>query len=248
MTISSNSVIHFTDDKEFLKGILESGFKINFCRESVVLKEITQAKYIPMVSFCDIPMAQAIQHMDKYGHYGIGMTKRWAVEHKLNPVVYMSKGSTVSENFRTAVNHFIKMKVNSQIDEDAKQGLLDMVRYIKNYEGDLYRKGVKQNGIYRFYDEREWRYVPPIKEFLPMLLAESEYNNTESRHEMDEQIGKIKLEFHADDIKYIILKNETEIHEFVQHLREVKGERYPMRVIEKLTTRIVTAEQIREDF
>lgn len=78
MSLSSNSVIHFTNNKEALVGILQKNFKITYCNEQILLADSVVKIQVPMVSFCDIPLSKIKDHIDKYGNYGIGLTKNWA--------------------------------------------------------------------------------------------------------------------------------------------------------------------------
>ena len=47
---------------------------------------------------------------------------------------------------------------------------------------------------------------------------------------------------------YLIVKDENEINELIQHIRNVKGKNYTLHEIDRLTTRILTCERILKDF
>jgi len=49
-----------------------------------------------------------------------------------------------------------------------------------------------------------------------------------------------------NDIKYLIIDNDDEITELIHHLRRVKG-RFDQDTIDRLSSRILTAEQINND-
>ena len=83
MPLSSNSIFHFTKEKASLKGILEDNFKIHYRGESVTLGDQRRVFYVPMVSFCDIPLSEIKKHIANYGAYGIGLTKEWAMRNGL---------------------------------------------------------------------------------------------------------------------------------------------------------------------
>lgn len=89
MGLSSNSIIHFTNSSEALKGILRNNFRITYCKETIQLDKQTVTFHVPMVSFCDIPLFEIKNHIDSYGNYGLGLTKEWAIKNKLNPVIYI---------------------------------------------------------------------------------------------------------------------------------------------------------------
>lgn len=149
----------------------------------------------------------------------------------------------LSLSFREAYNHFSRTDVDRTNEQKA---LVDIVRYIKNYEADLTRKG-KAIPNYRFADEREWRYVPHYSEACDMLILESIYLKPGFKDASEAKLDNLRLEFEPNDIKYIIIDNDTEITEFIDHLKHTKGKKYTFHDVERLTTRILTAQQIMDD-
>lgn len=250
MPLSSNSLMHFTNEKDHLKSILSQTFKIHYCKEVIDFggRRGTVAIFVPMISFCDIPLSQIKNHISSYGEYGIGMSKEWAISHKLNPVLYFQRNSSLSDSYKRAF-HKLVVEGKTESDEfaDGEKALTDILRYIKNYEGDLKRMG-KTHRNYRFSDEREWRYVPPYSDDIDMILLESATENDASIKTLgNEQISNYRLKFGPDDIRYIIVKDDNDIEEFIEHLHSVKGSNFERRIVEKLTTRILTSKQINED-
>lgn len=67
-----------------------------------------------------------------------------------------------------------------------------------------------------------------------------------SKH-VDAELEPLRLSFEPNDIKYIIIDNDDEISEVADHLRRAKGSKYSYADIERLTTRILTCEQIMSD-
>lgn len=249
MALSSSTLIHFTKEKEALKGILEGNFKISFSKESPVLGNSSKAFYVPMVSFCDIPLSEIKDHIGKYGCYGIGLTKEWAARNGLNPVLYIQPESRVAADYRNSAKYFTAQSIaaekgGSLPDEqrDAVFALAGILAFIKNYEGPLVRKSEVRES-YRFSDEREWRYVP---QQVPLPAVPEAAYQSEAKESTREQVSSLRLEFEPNDIKYIIIKDDSEIHEFIAHLRTVKS-KYQYGDVERLTTRILTVEQIRQD-
>lgn len=250
MSLSSNTLIHFTSSKDALKGILAENFRISFCKEGPVLGDKAKEFFVPMVSFCDIPLSEVKDHIAKYGCYGLGMTRSWAARHGLNPVLYLEPRSKVANSYEiaakylaTAVGDSVRNGQGSEQQVEATVALANILAFVKNYEGVLIRKGTA-TPTYRFSDEREWRYVPTEENFSLIGLGAFESETTRPARERADQL---RLEFEPNDIKYIIIKDDSEIHEFIRHLQDVKG-KYAHRDVERLTTRILTTEQILQDF
>lgn len=246
MPLSSSNLTHFTDKKENLLGILKENFKVYFCKETVYLGGTPTSFYCPMISFCDIPMSEIKDHIKKYGSYGIGLTKNWAIKNGLNPVLYVASNSELSRSYQTAINHFVfhpeKMTHRATKEEMA---LTDVLRYMKNYEGPLIRKGELINENYRFSDEREWRFSPPFNDKEQMIADDEDFEkDSENLTKMYEEH---RLTFEPNDIRYIIIKEDSEINEFITHLRSVKGS-YSYNDVDRLMARIITTEQIFDDF
>jgi hypothetical protein len=245
MALSSNTLIHFTSNKDFLKGILTENFKVKYCCEKINLVSLKPTLHIPMVSFCDIPLSQIKDHIASYGHYGIGLSREWAVKNRLNPVLYVQSGSSLAEAYEVLLKQLTAEEKKGAVDKDPRRMAKDIVRYIKNYEGPLERTGMATVKNYRYSDEREWRYVPQHDE-CPMLYTEKDFK-IEGKEAANAKASSLRLEFGPDDIKYIIIRNDDEIREFVTHLREAKGDKYSLGQIERLTTRLLTTEQIHGD-
>lgn len=195
MSLSSSSIIHFTKFIDYLKGILESNLTLSFCREAVRINERTVELFVPAVCFCDIPLSSVKNHISSYGNFGIGLTKEWAQKNGLNPVLYVEPYSNLSKclNLSYDANTSTKgMDFNQWTKEE--KSILDIFRYIKNYQGDLYRKGeIKKN--YRYSDEREWRYVPDIEIPIPLALPAKHFGldeNLEEKKAEEQKVNKLK--------------------------------------------------------
>lgn len=244
MALSSNTLIHFTSTKDALKSILTESFKLKYCQESVVLHGTKATVHIPMISFCDIPLSQIKNHIASYGHYGIGLSREWAVRNRLNPVLYVQGKSSLAQSYEDLLKHLLEEERKSAADKTARRIAKDIIRYIKNYEGPLQR-GQTKVAKYRFSDEREWRYVPDRDACHMLYTAES--FEEKGKDAANGELASLRLDFDPDDIKYIVIKSDEEISEFVEHLRKAKGDKYSWRQVERLTTRILTSEQIHGD-
>lgn len=248
MPLSSNTIIHFTNEKSSLLGILSDNFHVYYCTEHYVLDDYQFSVKVPMVSFCDIPLSQIKEHIGNYGVYGIGLTKEWAVRMGLNPVLYIEHRSYLAKNLKTALEEYLDPSGPAGGPDGkltpSQISLADILRYLKNYQGDLVRKG-GTNPNYRFSDEREWRFTPPHDDAYAWILAQKYYESDPAKH--DASLVALRLRFEPNDIKYIIIKDDSEIAEFVDHLRRAKGNNYSYHDVERLTTRLLTTEQIMSD-
>ena len=244
MALSSNSVIHFTDKKESLHGILLNNFKLSYCIEELILDDKPISFAVPIVSFCDIPLSEIKNHIDKYGHYGLGLTKNWAIKKKLNPVLYMQTNSQLSASYRRVYLKYILDPHKTIVDlDETEKSIVDILRYIKNYQNDL-KRGQELYKNYRFSDEREWRYALDYNESARFIYSLNGFN----KDEQNKSLESYRLEFEPNDIKYVIIQDESEISEFIEVLKSAKGKSYSYQDVERLLTRIITTKQIMEDF
>ena len=77
--LSSNVLFHFTNKMDNIISILEKGFVPHFCPEHLSPNEpkLFPEIVMPMVCFCDIPLALIREHLNHYGSFGIGLKKEW---------------------------------------------------------------------------------------------------------------------------------------------------------------------------
>lgn len=245
-------LFHFSD-KGGLYGLLKSTFQVSYAREKIIGSDSEREIGVPMVSFCDLRLSEIGSHMEKYGHYGIGLTKDWANAHGLNPVLYISQHSPFTEGLLSGLNgiHAHKRKLEqsgstSTLTNDY-MNIYNTYRFIKNYEAPLSRKGAPKIDNYRFADEREWRYVPPLgtQDIIPFVPVNT-IRTKKLKADLNETITHIKLPFEPEDIRYLIVESDAEIEELINHLSSVKG-RFASNTLKRLASRIITVEQINKD-
>src|SRR6266536_130345 len=138
MPLSTNSLFHFTKNKTALHGILKEGFRLKYCLETIETRKGKIKAAVPMVSFCDIPLSQVKEHILKYGRYGIALSKDWGQTRGLNPVLYIDKPSQIGYNLNFATSKLLEDHFIEDTDSLHKS-LADILRYIKNFKGDLVR-------------------------------------------------------------------------------------------------------------
>ena len=252
-TISSNTLFHFTNLKNLI-GILENEFHPKYSIETYYEKDKENYRVgIPMVCFCDIPLAQVEEHLRVYGQYGIGMTKKWAKKNRLNPVLYLESHSMLLEQLHSVLLHnYNDLKgligVGGQqlgsFGQD-RYSLLNIFMHTKPFDGYHERGGKKEHK--KFYDEREWRYVPNIDRLDgdELLLNDKKFGEENLRRKND-LLKDYKLSFEPDDIEYLIVSQESERLDLINSIKRIKS-KYDDDKKLILISKIISAEQILTD-
>ncbi len=224
---SSNYLFHFTNEMNHLVSIMNNYFMPFYCMESLDYLTFTEFKIegmaYPLVCFCDIPLNRHYRHKSKFGEYVIGMKKKWGEDNHLTPIIYSHPKSmtilTLSTLFK--MTRFFQEKLNEEEFQMFNNAVSYLIMHYKSYEGRQFLK--KQNlfakEFTRFYDEREWRYLPIEVNGLKLNLEISEYLNTQKLHEENKLIQKNnKLKFELSDIEFLFLKEDAEIEQFLSKL------------------------------
>lgn len=221
--LSSNTLFHFTKSIAILKNILREGFRLTHVPE--VIKKIREDELLyyvaPMVCFCDIPLGGVKVHLQRYGNYGLGIHKNFCKSTNINPVFYVY-------NHRAFNYIFPESMLSSSL----------IMPYVKRYHGE----NVKKEGIFRFYNEREWRYVTNRE---AAVLKGTKDQILKRCYELDQKLA-CYLKFRPNDIEYIIVENKSEITkivDFIEECMEITKEEKKM-----LYTKIISANRIKNDF
>lgn len=243
MAISTNDLFHFTNF-ENLKGILKSNaFYPRYSLEFTFLSENfdRQASLLPvaMTCFCDIPIELNASHRLRYGNHAIVMSENWKITNKLNPVMYVQSNSNVAEllaDFTKSAIGFIPLIEDKKNDIEVVKALGKVTRsltkiqyYIKQFENKEetnieYAGKIRHFEKRRFYDEREWRYVPSPEDFFVLPLDIREFDNPKKLNEANERLKAFPLDFKIEDIKYVIVNNASELSELKMMLGDVNLE------------------------
>lgn len=238
MAISSNTLFQFTKSIDTLEAILKSkGFWPRYCIEF----GWNQKFAVPMCCFCDIPLAAIKPHMEFYGHYGLGMTKEWAIKKGISPVMYHIRESKMGKN----IGNIIK-----NIQNEDRASAYTQMALMKIYKGVNYRKDA--NGVflqkkdYLYYNEREWRFVPEMDNYRDILIRvdDMERFDKERAVVLNNQTQMKLCLFGVDDIKYIFVENDMEVLSLCNSIAEME---YTNEDKEKLKTKIIPYSLINED-
>ncbi len=254
MAISANTLFHFTE-KETLKQILLTDFHPRYSLEDLSNAtppiSIYKKAYIPMVSFCDLVFSQIKKHIEFYGDYGIGLRKDgWGIERGISPIYYIPEASISAIHIQSiAVEIGTRLK-NKRERTAIRKELQNFYKYVKPYQGKVNIRKIRKNQkkkteIRIFYNEREWRYVP---QNFPVLSNERINIDTISKANEQMKKNKERLGFKLNDIKYIIVKHEDEIPEFVDFIEKDLKIKFPNERERKiLVSKLISVNQIDDD-
>ena len=246
MAISANTLFHFTSKYDTLIMILKSRFFPRLCLEKGLWYPEDKQWAIPMVCFCDIPLSNIAEHTQKYGNYAIGIKKTWAMEQGVSPILYVHDNTSFVVQVLKALNWSLELseKDVEHLNERLAQ-VMSMFFMMKPYEDYQERDGKRMK--VRFYDEREWRYIPPIGGQQLNFLTEEEYNDKNQREKINSFNEQYGVNFNPDMINYIIVEREDEIVPLMHELYSIKGN-FSYNSVELLSSRIISMDRIREDF
>ncbi|MDE5607819.1 MAG: hypothetical protein K2I64_02660 [Muribaculaceae bacterium] len=253
MPVSTNVIFHYTNSLEVLKLILREGFKLNYCLEKLQLGVGYTTMAHPIVCFCDIPISQSKKHIAHYGKYGIGLSKEWAFNKRINPIMYVDRRSLIADLLHKLLKLGASSKKTATMGGRKKiqrmplnSNTAIMKCCMKNYSGVS-----KEDSDYRFYDEREWRFIPDKEKDLDFIRCNAnisvsldDYENY--KDELNNKISDYRLKFGPDDIKYIIVQTKDELTAIIEFLRT----HYPCtpEQFNILLTKICTFDSIESDY
>ena len=149
-----------------------------------------------------------------------------------------------------------KLKDNAASNTDYKELVDNLVatvnnnsnlfRYIKNYRGINIRNN---DPNYRFYDEREWRYVPALNDLrVKQWLNAEQFKEYRGLSKRKPFIENINLSFNSFDIKYLIVKSSNDIPKLIRVIKNTGNMQISSNDSDILTTKILTVEQLYNDF
>ncbi len=271
MAVSSNTLFHVTNKKENLYNILrEQAFRVHYCLETFSMNFIsettttpdskgTMGRYIPMVSFCDIPLRDIKPHFEKYHGVGaIGLSKEWGIEKGLNTVLYTHHKSKLTEKLiQFFLNNFEQYSTDfgKKTTDELYRSFWYVLCHTKNYKGIIKTSHVDHNNL--AYDEKEWRFVPTDQELLDFGIKHDLFDESDPvdddtvtnpldvdkyYEKIINRVQRIPLEFTPNDIKYIIVESGNDVREMIKFLQDKFKDD-----AEKLIANIFTKEQIFND-
>lgn len=248
----TSSVFKFTKDFELLKKIIRDGIIPNYCEEDLSFDETKFVVGIPMSSFCDIPISLLDEHNRRYGNYGIALSKEWAKDNGLTPVLYV-----VNDNILRSVyyHHHNNEKIFDWYNRpDVKEKMIQdtvfrsfplgdyakilnaktehainthIIGYLKKYEGPYGESNLIN------YEENEWRFLVPDEEGTDWFWSKEDYmkwrnpRNKKAIYKVrkpvpSEALKKHTLKFTLSDIRYILIKDDEFKARLIRFIKKLK--------------------------
>jgi hypothetical protein len=247
--VSSSVLFHFTKSMAYLRSILKHGFFPHYCPEytpsaydrKAAANRRPPMRAAPMVCFCDLPLSLIRRHLREYGPYGIGLDKKWGLKNGVAPVIYTHPRAQT----RLSILHLTDKAAESN-DRTAANDAEILAAYTKPFAGPAWRNNHVKPQV-RFYEEREWRYVPVIRGVDPLFLDREDYHDQTKVNRIHKRFKEQNsLQVPQRDIQYLILpytKDERETVELYDYLRKLYGQEDAI----KVTTAIMTVDRIERD-
>lgn len=206
MGLSSNIIWHQTDFKGLEAIFASKQFKCSYSLEDIHWKSSHLELAFPMISFCDLPLSDINEYLGKYGKYTIGMKTLWGHRNGFTPVWYQTPQSSSLCTCATLHRKLLKMPY-----DEATKLVWHTLSCVKNYEGRLRKYGFKR---YRFYDEREVRYVPSLESIesagVQPVLPPIEYQKYKKENIGMSLINDLIIPFCLSDVVYILISSPSQ--------------------------------------
>jgi hypothetical protein len=107
---------------------------------------------------------------------------------------------------------------------EAYQFTIYSIYYTKHYQDDLELKTGEVLKNYRFYDEREWRYVPEFDcAVCELKTSEEEYKKWRGEGPKP-RLANVSLDFDPSDIQYLFVSNQEDVKNLIEWIETLKKE------------------------
>lgn len=236
MKPKSDNLFHFTKSLDVLKLILKNGIKPRYCLEDNEWFGLGKERHIafPMSCFCDIPLSRIAEHTDFCGDFGLGLTRDWGLKNNLHPVIYTTSNGVI----QNLMKYLYSIDRTNETEEDLNFYSYSLWAHMKPFTGKMVISGdiVEKE----FYQENEWRYVPPVE----TLILQKGFD--ENKVNADKEIEKYALKFTPSDVRYIFVKSDSDIPPLMDFINsELKH--FPLNDLQILMSRVVSIKKLNED-
>jgi hypothetical protein len=255
-----NHVFHYTESLDTVLGIIDRGFLPSYCYETFGEMEY----YIPMVSFCNIPLTEVSLYL-RYGQYGIGLTLDWAISHAISPVVYVHERTPFLNLHREINKRHIDPLAKKQIKHVLEKVFdpstpgkdfseeIDLLKEINNVTVPAIQ--FFKNWKTRFegreiitYLEREWRFVPELPPGERLVSPNEKEQFLGIRERRKPHFPDRQLHFELRDLRYFLVEKGEQRSAVIGGLEKRFSPAAVQSAVMSGHLMIVTNDQIRNDF
>lgn len=253
-TVQPDTLFTFTDKLEYLLPWISSAMiPPRYCVEDISYLHIPNFKKLayPMKCFCDINLHRLGEHLGWYGNYGIAFSKEWGMRNRIQPVQYINPDSELCKDFAASFSEALNIDASTQSKQTLilKDFLLHELMYYKPYSGTIKRRTSDTEEEKCFTDECEWRYIPNVTALgYQQVYRDGNILNTGILSDINNSMSgrkEISLTFTYGDIKYIIVKDISDLNIIIENINRLEIED-----IQKyhLVSKIIVWEQSKGDF
>ena len=254
----SNALFHFTSRMDYLQSILQTGFQPRYSLEYWPWFNDGYFVSHAMTCFCDIPLTRISVHTTAYGRFGLGMSRSWIRENKIQPLTYCPENSVGFKALQTVIE-----QLNISSSNAGKEAAWNLCRLYKLDRGPMFSSTGKLMEK-DFTQESEWRFVPNSEKYFmgknkhkhPKKLSKTITERLISENKKhtgkfnDEQLANT-LNFGIDDIKYIFVSTNKQIGKmvkFISELDSLSGASVNVNQRSLLLTKLTSLDSIQRDY
>lgn len=245
----TSCIFRFSKEFSSIKKVIKSGIIPNYCEEDLSFDDKQIVIGIPMACFCDIPLTLMEEQNKRYGEYGIGLTKEWALKNEIAPVMYIANdidlkpycyinqnientsavvnSKAFSEEYRrkTIFQGFPVAMYIQTLELEKEQDLCaTSVRCFKKYEGQYKNKPINN------YLENEWRYIVLESEKIKWKWSKEEYESwrfpsgikNKKKPAPSSELKEFTLTFTPEDVKYILVKDDDSKSKMIEYIKTLQ--------------------------
>ena len=151
---------------------------------------------------------------NKFSKTKIIISSIYSIKNKFTPIWYYEAKSRVPQMLRREIMNA------ARAGSDSITSLMGILSYMKKVEGSLPKHNYS---IYRFYDEREVRFVPSFEYVLSggdkPFLTETEYANYKATNGSPDINAYVSFEW--SDVRFIIVKEKHQISRILSDLESL---------------------------
>lgn len=232
MGLSSNIIWHQAPFDAILEILKSQMFLCSYSAEQIKWRMSELEVAFPMISFCDLPISDMKEYLThnetneisgKYGECTIGLNQDWAYKAGMTHVWYLDPKCEYLRQTLPSKKDLLKSLKSRRYPN---RWLL--LSRVKPLTGSL---PLKKFNNYRFYDEKEVRYVPKPSQLddlgIERVLTLEEYQTFREKRQL--RTGKsngngiitdagLGLKFKFSDVKFILcrsIEQETQLREII---------------------------------